>query len=617
MLAKQILYFCVILTLVCTYQTGVYSQSTNREAIELFNRATSEPDPEVKIELYTQAIAQDSDFVEAYYNLGLAYKQIRDFRSAENYLQKAREVSTSATSNELRTRILYHLSTTQKRLEKLSQSESSLRAAMQIANDERMLSKIMFELGLVLYEQKKYDQALAQLRTGQERFNDSRSYFENMINIVRTEIEVQGLDNDLQAALAAGDILEAQALVQQLKKLKPNHEGLDKKIALIDSLLNSKAKREFLTEMYQLAGKQTREGNLEKAINTYEILLQHDPNYEDAQSKLEQMRDQYTELQTAQQIEAEFATGMTALQEQNWTRAIIAFERVLELAPEHPEANGRLREANRGLENESTETIVRQYYLDGVSAMDNKDLASALASFEKVVSFNPNYRDAKDLIQQIKRSYKPGIASAMPSDEYFNSLYDQAVTMMKEEEWMQAVLVLEKLRLLAPNDHNILNLLIQAKENSRLNQDTVEAAPAPTQNRLIYIAGAVVLLVILPLFSFIVFSPSSRARIYYLRGNYVKAARIYEKLLARHPERLKYYPTLANIYLMLGRNDERALKVYRMLIDLNLAKQIHPQISAILSQKYLNEGKTEDEEAIAILENELKAVQENQNNAES
>ncbi|MFQ5648993.1 MAG: tetratricopeptide repeat protein [bacterium] len=615
MQAKKLL-LCIALGFHLTSHAPGYPQSANQEAINLFNRATAETDGQKKIELYRKAVELDPTFVEALYNLGLAYKQLRDFRNAERYFTNAYQAKRREKSNKLKTRILYHLAVTQKRLKKLTQSENTLLDALQFAKDRDMRSKVTFELALVLYEQRKYDAALRELKAGQEKFKENRSYFQNLIKIVRVDIEADKLDVEIQKLLDAGEVMQAQALVQQLKTIKPNHAGLEKKLALIDSLMNSRAKREFLQEMYELAQKHARDGNLEMAISTYETLLQHDPNYEDARANLTEAREAFERLQTARQIEDEYAIGMTALQDKNWTRAIIAFEQVIELEPAYLEAESKLREAHRGLESENTENILRQYYFDGITAMNNKDLGTALASFEKIHKLDPNYKDTATLLEQIKRSYKPSTASALPSNEYFNSLYDQAVTMMKSEEWMQAVLVLEKLRLLAPEDHNILNLLIQARENLKLNSESADAAPVQKRyTALVYIGGAVVAMVVLPLFGFVIFSPTSRARIHYLRGSYLKAAKIYERLLARHPERLRYYPTLANIYLMLGRNDERALKVFKMIIDLNLARQIHPQIHAVLSQKYLGDGHIEDE-AIAILENELRAEQEKQTKTE-
>ncbi|NUM75992.1 hypothetical protein HUU40_16640 [candidate division KSB1 bacterium] len=84
--------------------------------------------------------------------------------------------------------------------------------------------------------------------------------------------------------------------------------------------------------------------------------------------------------------------------------------------------------------------------------------------------------------------------------------------------------------------------------------------------------------------------PTVRARWHHLRGNYAAAAEIYERLLARHPERLQLYPALAEIYLLLPRADEHALQVFRKVVRYNLESPNREAIDEILMQKRLAEG---------------------------
>jgi tetratricopeptide (TPR) repeat protein len=101
-----------------------------------------------------------------------------------------------------------------------------------------------------------------------------------------------------------------------------------------------------------------------------------------------------------------------------------------------------------------------------------------------------------------------------------------------------------------------------------------------------------------------IFSPGVRARYYLFRGDYAAAVEIYEKSLDRHPKRVKLYAALANLYLMLGRRDERALEVYKMALRLNMAMEKREEMNSIVAHNYLSEGRT-DSEAIQVLESEL------------
>jgi tetratricopeptide (TPR) repeat protein len=109
-----------------------------------------------------------------------------------------------------------------------------------------------------------------------------------------------------------------------------------------------------------------------------------------------------------------------------------------------------------------------------------------------------------------------------------------------------------------------------------------------------------------PAAGFVVFSPATRARLHLLRGNYIAAAQLYEKILQRRPGRVKLYSLLANIYLLMGRQDEQALKVYKAILQLNIATHKRDEINTIVAQNYLTEGRT-DSDAIAVLESALKA----------
>jgi predicted Zn-dependent protease len=117
---------------------------------------------------------------------------------------------------------------------------------------------------------------------------------------------------------------------------------------------------------------------------------------------------------------------------------------------------------------------------------------------------------------------------------------------------------------------------------------------------------------IVSIFCFIGLRPTARARFQLWRGNDRAAAEIYEKLLAQNPQRVKLYAPLAEIYLRLGRNDERALKVYKSVVHFNLATSRREEINTMVAQKYLTEGRM-DTDAIEVLEGALKAEMRKQN----
>jgi tetratricopeptide (TPR) repeat protein len=253
--------------------------------------------------------------------------------------------------------------------------------------------------------------------------------------------------------------------------------------------------------------------------------------------------------------------------------------------------------------------FVEAVYNLGLVYMQLDEMSPALASLEKVRQLSPNYRDTEALIAKIESEMQLQIASTVTLRNYYNTLYQDALKSIENADWLQAVLKLEKLRVLKPDDHEIVNLLAQARSNLKLAAASgAEESLISNYPPMIFLGGALAAAIVLPMLGMLFFSPTSRARFQFLRRNYLKAAQIYERLLSQHPERVKLYVTLANIYLLVGRDDERALRVYKMVLNLNLAAHMHPQIHSILMQKYLTNG-AGDSEAIAALETALRTEQ--------
>ena len=156
----------------------------------------------------------------------------------------------------------------------------------------------------------------------------------------------------------------------------------------------------------------------------------------------------------------------------------------------------------------------------------------------------------------------------------------------------------------------LVNRIFAREIENSLRQKTVLAAVpvmlAMNGDALLYLSGAMAALIMSLLFRFVVLSPTACARWHLFRRNYAAAAEIYEWLVARHPGRLKLYSTLAEIYLLLPRNDEQALKVFRKVLQFNLDTPNREEIDTIVVQSYLKDGSA-DAEAVTILENALRA----------
>jgi tetratricopeptide (TPR) repeat protein len=306
--------------------------------------------------------------------------------------------------------------------------------------------------------------------------------------------------------------------------------------------------------------------------------LQQAGSYKDAQSLLDGARQQLAAQQRATMLESEYATAAAALHAQNWTRAIITFERILTVDENFRDSKTLLREAQGNLERESAETICVRYYADGVAAMNQNDLGSALAAFEKVKRLNSNYRDLPALLGAVELALQSQSSAAAAN---FSTA----------------------------DRNNSLSAPVAEAPGLETPQDAAVTGGTGTDPRYFYLASAFAALIVLPLVGFAFFSQTGRARLYLLFGNYAATMRIYENMLIRHPERARLNTTvintLATYYLLERRMDERALDVYQQVQRLNLPTANREEINMILQQHRLTAGpRTTD--AAGMLEQILK-----------
>lgn len=614
-------FTCLLLVLPAVLATKpAAAQSPNAQAMTWFRNGLNEQSLEKKIQAYQKAIELDPSFVEALYNLGLAYKQQQDYRRAAQYFLQAYRAKPGQTKTESQVQILYELAMAYKKLGRARDYEETARAIKGLNADAAIRANLALETGRFLGEQGRYDEALVELRAGQQLSAVKSSEFAGLIRQVESDKELQPLYDSARKAKAGGDANQARVLLEQIRVKNPAYKDVAAQLAELEAKLATETKKQAYAALYEQAQKYISEGKLELAIATYESLVQQAGIYKDARTKLQEARQQLEEKQLNERLESEYANGIAALKGRNWARAILAFEKILEDDRSFRDARRRLAEAQNGLDRESTATVVARYYTEGLSAMGQNDFGAALAALEKVRKLSPNYRDTENLLADVENALRATAAppaSLLAPSVNVDSLYQEALAAFEKEDWTQAVVSFEKIQLLQPGYLDADDRLTKARQHIGAAENTAAAVALQREaggNFSIYIVLAA--LVVLPLLGFLIFSPELHAQLHLLRGNYTAAAQIYEKTLARQPKKVKLYPALANIYLLLGRSDENAIKVYKTILQLNLNTHNRDEISTIVAQNYLTEGRT-DSDAIEVLESALKAEQRRQQHAQS
>ena len=178
------------------------------------------------------------------------------------------------------------------------------------------------------------------------------------------------------------------------------------------------------------------------------------------------------------------------------------------------------------------------------------------------------------------------------SQAVLDSLYQQALMAIAAEEWMRALIALEKIQVLQPGYREVETLLTRARTGMH------QARPQDSESGFIFfprfflhLFAAFTLLMLALLLVGTLLSESLRARVYAALGRHHAAMRIYERMLARAPAQVDLYRRLAKIYLILGRVDEKAMKAYETVWRSNRVPQQQKQAETPFPKQALLEGR--------------------------
>lgn len=614
--------FFVAFSLCLLLTSHILGQTTNQLAKSYFEVGIVEKDLSKKIAILQRAVEADPNFVQALFYLGMAYKTQGDLPKAAEYLKRAREAATP----QLRTfdwfAILYELARLSIRLDREDEAETLLKEASKLKLSDQYLAKAYFEWGRMLFNQGRYTDALEVLTSGSQLQSAQKQFFINLITLCEKNIKFDQLYAQAEIEIQRGNVREAKNLLEQIKMENPKFRDVETKIAQVDSIIREQMTAETLAELYAQAVKYEEAEQYALAIATFEGIQQKSANYKDVAQRIEAAREKFKLQQQELLLSKHYEEGIAAYNSRDWTRAIAALEQVVALNSSYRDARQRLAQARRQVAPDTLESAILRYYRFGLEAMENDDFEQALQAFRRVERLKPNYRNVGSLIAVLERATATGTAGDAPAmspgpetapfftETVLDSLYHQALEFIDREEWLQAIVHLEKLRLAKPGYRDVDALLGQV----RLQISDVKMLAEAEHNESIsaltspfFIGGGIVAMVLLPLIGFIILSPMARAKYYLLRGNYTAAALIYENALARNPGKLKLYPRLAHVYILSGRNDDQAIKVFRTVLKLNLETEDRTEMNQMVTN-YLKAGevKNEKEDAISVLESALR-----------
>lgn len=559
--------YCLLFLAFIIYPGLSRSQS---KASDWFKVGMEAATSDEKINAFQRAITLDPNYLEAYFYLGVAYKNKGQYQDAEVALNKAYFKNPFALSDEIKTRILFELGIVYLALGKTSSAQDALNGAKELAAQNASLrGRICYELGQLYIREGNFDLALSELKEGRALLPQNAALFDESIS------------------------------------LADNKKSINDKYHLANSLL--------LSERY------------DAAIKEYNDILRLEPDFKDVADKLKQANDSLQKQNENKNLGLIYQRALELANEGSLDEAIALLEKIVASNADFRNANLELQRLTRLLQQRQTSDSLERLYNDGLQAMQQRNWRQALQAFEKVQTIAGNYKDVSQLIDRANQaltSQKPATASRTPEPQAnsdskngvniglvdettTDSLYQAGLFALQNGDWLQAISALEKVSALDPEFKDVQNKLADAQFNFNKNELAASQKKADPASFSSWMSISAFFIILFSLISGgLIFSPTIRARLYLMQGKYNQAALLYERILNKNPEKLKLYPQLANIYLLENRKDEKAIKVFELILKLNLFTQKKKEINSIVAGHYLAQNRT-DIDAIKIMEREL------------
>lgn len=585
------------------------AQAPSPEALKWFELALREPSDLKAIEAYRKAIERDPDFFEAYVNLSMRFKKIGDTGSAVEALQHALAVSRKRPIHaDLRFKLLFELASLQRLQGNDKGYELAIAQAKSSTKNREFLATLAFEHGRYLYERERFQEALAELKSGLHFKPPDREMFENLIALAETGIRLKGLYQAAEAAERRSNLQEAVRTFEKIVAIDRKYRDSAQRLSALRARLAAQTRNKEVATLYSRAVKALQENDYQSAIALFEQVLERNPAFRDAGQLLALARTRQQQTAKRHSLQTRYREGMEALNRDDLAEAIVALEEVVAENPRYRKAAELLSQAREKIEARTRRTLLETYYSEGLTARETGRLQQALEAFEKIVEIDPGYRDVGKLLNEIRALQEQWLARTRAfaiDSAACDSILRVAAGAIEQQAWDEALALLDTVLVARPNDLNVLEMIARARAGKSM--AATVSLDHPEKRWIFFTGGILLACLIMPIFALVFLTPLARMRYYLLFGDPSRAARVIEHALQREPERLQYYPVLAKIYLLTGRDDAQAIKIYRTIQQLNLPTPDREKIDSLLTNYYLVRAKETDSQAIDSLEAALQA----------
>jgi len=258
----------------------------------------------------------------------------------------------------------------------------------------------------------------------------------------------------------------ARVYFQQALEMRPNNEEIIGTLAAIEESRRVQKEQEealrvareslsqtlhtFITQAEQMLAQRMYRG----ALDFLGLIFEIDPGNISAN----QLRDQIVVARNAE-LAASLERAQQAAQASQWSEAVEAYNRVLELDPEDSTSQQAKLQMLAALD-------LPQKIRLAVELFDRGKLAEAATRFRAILDVNPNESVAQDYLRRIqeRQAVRPAATlEDLQRDRESWELYLEGLRFMRNKEYQKAIEAWEKVLQAYPNNANTLDNIKQAR----------------------------------------------------------------------------------------------------------------------------------------------------------
>ena len=256
--------------------------------------------------------------------------------------------------------------------------------------------------------------------------------------------QVEQLLADGNSLMAKNDLAGSKAKFQQVISLDPSNATASAKlqeIAVLESQAMDAAAKKQQFEALKKAGMDlfaTGKYPESKQKLLEAKAIQADPAID---QKLAEIEAKLAEASSAAEKKAKYEAAMaegTALQSSGkLPEAKAKYQEAASLDPAQQAPKDKIKEVDNAIANAAKQAQVVQLLVEGNTAMNSKDYATAKNKFQQVLTLDPNNAEAKSQLQNAINGEKESMTAAA-ADAKFTQLKAEATALMSQSKWSDA-----------------------------------------------------------------------------------------------------------------------------------------------------------------------------------